>query len=420
MGAALGGAEECELETHAPTFWGREMSKADPPALVAAAFRRSPARNRYVDAERWPVFTREQLGADDRVMVEAEGMVESQEWHRAPGKADYYDAAPSARGERAILIQSASHIAQLCEQFPELKEGLEEAGAFGENLLCAGERMDARNVHVGDVFSVEGSTLLLQAASPRRPCGNVDLRHGKRFGQQGVRAYCARTGCGGTFFRVLRAGAVGQGSRLRLEYTHSAQRRSHWSMARLSEVLYGEADSRYRVPRWRGSRAELRALCAEPALAEVEWKAVLLELLPRELRADGVAPLLRGVALAVWAALVATTFRAPAVRPDWLAWCGRLLAGDWAGEEMGVGAIACSRLSLAGLSCSHNLRCAPAGGRVLHDGALAAADRAPVRRRARPPAGAVLPAAWRLPTPLRGPRLLRPRPGITPRLASFG
>ena len=92
------------------------MGKGEAEAVVAAAFRRSPARNRYVDAERWPVFTREQLGADGQVMVEAEGMVESQEWHRAPGKADYYDAAPSARGERAILIQSASHIAQLAEQ----------------------------------------------------------------------------------------------------------------------------------------------------------------------------------------------------------------------------------------------------------------------------------------------------------------
>eukprot|EP01044_Picomonas_judraskeda_P004725 COSAG03_NODE_422_length_8037_cov_3.643613_10_plen_51_part_00 len=41
------------------------------------------------------------------------------------------------------------------------------------------------------------------------------------------------------------------------------------------------------MPRWTGSRFELRALCADQVLAEVEWKEVLLELLGRELGADG-------------------------------------------------------------------------------------------------------------------------------------
>ena len=178
---------------------------------ILAVFRRNPEKNRYVDAS-WGVFHRVQLGADEAVEVSAGGLADSQEWHRSVGKGlARYDSGgepETTRGERAVLIQSESHIATLVAEFPDLKDGLEQPGCFGENILAKGNAFDATHVFIGDVFSVQGSTLLLQVTSSRRPCANVDIRHGKKYGSKGVRAFCARTGCAGTFFRVLRDGPL--------------------------------------------------------------------------------------------------------------------------------------------------------------------------------------------------------------------
>jgi hypothetical protein len=166
---------------------------------IVQVYRRNPAHNRYIDAEQWGVFHRERLGEGARVHVGPLGLQCSQEWHRSPGKAPAYDEAEEQRGERAVLLQSASHVRELAAAFPELAEGLREAGAFGENALCEG--LQAATVCLGDVYAVGGSSLRLQAVSPRRPCANVDKRHGQMYGAKGVRAYCAQSGRGGTFFR---------------------------------------------------------------------------------------------------------------------------------------------------------------------------------------------------------------------------
>jgi len=292
--------------------------------VALAVYRRDAAKNRYVDKEKFGVFYRLPLQAGEETHVSAEGMEGSTEWHRAPGKgAPRYEGEPDdVKGERAILIQSESHIAALTEEFPELRESFAAPGAFGENILARGDLFDSKRVHLGDVFGVEGSKLLLQATSSRRPCANVDIRHGKMYGNAGVRAFCARTGYAGSFFRVLAEGALPHDAKLTLKFRQGPGRLgADWSLQRLSEELYTEANASYHVTCWRGRRVDLRALCAEHGLAEVEWKEVLRELLGRELTADGGCRALRIVSGVVWVALVCYSWRfAPPIRKDWVEW----------------------------------------------------------------------------------------------------
>ena len=148
------------------------------------------------------------------------------------------------KGERAILIQSESHIATLSKQFPALRDSFAAAGAFGENVLASGDVFDSQHVHIGDVFAVEGSTLLLQATSSRRPCSNVDVRHGRAYGNDGVRAFCARTGCAGSFFRVVRPGTLQPGAAFKLEFRQPSGRLgAQWSLHGLSHELYATANA---------------------------------------------------------------------------------------------------------------------------------------------------------------------------------
>ncbi|HMV69325.1 MAG TPA: hypothetical protein PKA64_20960, partial [Myxococcota bacterium] len=45
----------------------------------------------------------------------------------------------------------------------------------------------------------------------------------------------------------------------------------------------------------------------------------------------------RRVAGALWGILALLAFGlAPPARPDWAAWCGRLVSGDWAGEDPAI------------------------------------------------------------------------------------
>ena len=86
---------------------------------------------------------------------------------------------------------------------------------------------------------------------------------------------------------MLRAGSLHPGAVFKLQFRQPAGRLgAEWSLHRLSNELYATANAAYFV-RWTNSRPELRALCADRVLAEVEWREVLLELLERELQADG-------------------------------------------------------------------------------------------------------------------------------------
>ena len=306
--------------------------------VALAVFRRDPAKNRYIDKENFGVFHRIALGLDEVSQVEAGGMADSREWHRSPdkGASRYEHESDKVKGERAILIQSESHIATLCEEFPQFSDSFKAPGAFGENVLARGATFDAKQLRLGDVFAVQDSTLLLQVTSPRRPCANVDIRHGKMYGSKGVRAFCARTGCAGTFFRVLRPGTLRKGAVLSLKFRQpQGHLGAEWSLYRLSHELYATANASYFVPHWTGTRSDLRALCAEPLLAEVEWKEVLLELLGRELNVDAGCKVLRTVTVGVWIALVVGCLCwAPPIRHDWLEWCVALITMDWSRENM--------------------------------------------------------------------------------------
>ena len=320
--------------------WGRALREASLSTAMSVLklFRRDPAKNRYVDEE-FGVFRRERVLPGTAVSVDAAGMRGSQEWHRVPGKSEYYEAhGDEARGERAILVQSVAAIQGLRAQFPDLASGLEAEASFGENMLCSG--LDVDSVCLGDVYRVVGSELRLQATSPRRPCANCDRKHGSLFGMKGVRAFCASSGYAGIFFKVLHEGSIEEGSQLILESRRGGSGAiggGQWSIRQLSQTLYSRADTRYIVPLpWASTRRELIDLAcgSYPELAHVEWGEVLQELLGRELAADGAAKRVRQLAFLIWLCLCAASWRfAPPIRPDWMAWCIRMLGGDWALEN---------------------------------------------------------------------------------------
>ena len=77
--------------------------------------------------------------------------------------------------------------------------------------------------------------LVIEVASPRRPCSSVDKRHGRTFTIHGSRAYCARTGFGGVLFRVIKEGTLREGDLLEL----TARPHPTWNLNRVSALLYG-------------------------------------------------------------------------------------------------------------------------------------------------------------------------------------
>ena len=129
--------------------------------------------------------------------LDASGIADSFEWHTTQDNAEEIAKAggdvndPATSGERGVLVQTPAHIEQLCRDFPEFAESLSAEAAWGENAVVEG--LSCGTVCVGDVFHVFGpggerrGGAVLEASSPRRPCSNVDKRHGQRYNQQGVR-----------------------------------------------------------------------------------------------------------------------------------------------------------------------------------------------------------------------------------------
>ena len=146
-----------------------------------------------------------------------DGLAGSADYHLSPDGQKEYDDIHEPRalaGERALMCQSPQNIEALCQQFPSLRESFCSDQAWAENLRVDG--LDCAHLCVGDTFDVVGRdgqrrALQLEVASPRRPCSNVDKRHGKIYTQGGVRSYTSRTGTAGWFFRVLAEGELAQG-----------------------------------------------------------------------------------------------------------------------------------------------------------------------------------------------------------------
>jgi MOSC domain-containing protein YiiM len=185
-----------------------------------------------------------------------------------------------------------------------IQQGDVAPGAFGENLRvreCEGSAWDTQSLcigaapctaarpvsptptpllrHTGDVIVVERAAAqcssassatstvtvaCLQVSSPRRPCSRVDLRFGRTFTAQGVRAEAARTGAAGIMLRVLQTGSIAVGDVLRvLQRPHPS-----WSVCRAAALLYGHptacmmySSRNVKLSEWMGSVQELREVC---------------------------------------------------------------------------------------------------------------------------------------------------------------
>lgn len=92
----------------------------------------------------------------------------------------------------------------------------------------------------------------------------MDLRFGRTFTAQGVRAEAARTGAAGIMLRVLQTGSIAVGDVLRVLH------RPHpgWSVCRAAALLYGHptacmmySSRNVKLSEWMGSVQELREVC---------------------------------------------------------------------------------------------------------------------------------------------------------------
>eukprot|EP01065_Artemidia_motanka_P003811 TRINITY_DN11818_c0_g1_i1.p1 TRINITY_DN11818_c0_g1~~TRINITY_DN11818_c0_g1_i1.p1 ORF type:complete len:408 (+),score=99.19 TRINITY_DN11818_c0_g1_i1:60-1283(+) len=222
-------------------------------------------------------FTRQRVGDGVSVPVSAFGLEDSAEWH-VSDKA-WSKVGIDGRLDRAVLVQSQANISQLLDQSWKAATPVSEsmvAGAFGENIFV--DEMQAKDLCVGDTVVVERqgqpTGLKLVVTAPRRPCASVDARHGQRFGDDGVRAHCARTGRAGWFARVLSFGTLQEGDTFRVE----TRKHPAWTLDRISKLVYGKSarTAKYdtKLADWCGSDAELDEMVELKDLTVYEWRGV--------------------------------------------------------------------------------------------------------------------------------------------------
>ena len=238
------------------------------------------------------IFARHREAAGADVHVGYTGLINSLEWHREDrAVAKYSRDADGAILERAVLVQSVEHYAQLQNDRPDWFGGTFDAATgkgttFGENVLVSGA--DCASIAVGDVFVVEGggsgalSSLVLEVSSPRKPCSRVDRKHGAPFGLHGARRHTLTNALAGWFCRVLVEGTLREGQRLVRQPGGRARPHSLWTLQRLSVGLFGGGSRAAQSScdaAWDGDEAELRELVAMPQLAECEWREDARELL---------------------------------------------------------------------------------------------------------------------------------------------
>lgn len=240
-----------------------------------------------------PVFTRQRVPASQAVEVGPNGLAGNVAANNSGRWVHVRGFIPEEGYDRAVLIQTSSHMEAIRGAGLTLREPLSEqftAGCFGENLFVDGADFHAGKVCVGDEFSCwrDGvvQALRIQVASPRLPCGNIDIKNGNTATLQGVRSYCAQSGNAGFFLRVLSPGDLKEGDTLRL----ASRSQPKWDCARVSKLMYSHPTTimHYlarqlkackdrctpcvRREEWMGTEEELRELAAMPELANVEWK----------------------------------------------------------------------------------------------------------------------------------------------------
>jgi MOSC domain-containing protein YiiM len=154
-----------------------------------------------------------------------------------------------------------------------------ERPGSGENVFLDG--LAQWELCIGDVFGASDGGCRLEVSSPRRPCENWNIVHGREqeytdpTGAGNVRHLCLQQTLGGFFFRIL------QGGELRVGATLTLLERPYpeWSLKRLGDQLYSTAEvDKERWAQWLGAPEELAELIAMPQLAMTEWKEELLAL----------------------------------------------------------------------------------------------------------------------------------------------
>ena len=134
----------------------------------------------------------------------------------------------------------------------------------------------ASQIAIGDIFEIEGglSPLKVEITCPRLCCAWVDKRQGSPFGLAGVNIFCNKNRLGGFFAWVLVAGELRDEMGF-VPYLASASKGSGWTLACMSEALYGEGPKTYLMSswaHWQCSKEELKELCKVEQLGRYEWK----------------------------------------------------------------------------------------------------------------------------------------------------
>jgi MOSC domain-containing protein YiiM len=203
---------------------------------------------------------------DLRKQVDAMGLEDSEEWHRAHYK-QFMEGEP---WDRAILIGCASQYTDLKNQFPQMKHYWEDPEAtFGEQLIL--NDFDAELICLGDELQSDYGPLRLKVTCPRLCCFRVDHRYPAipaitHSGQPGtVRHWASAHARAGFMCKVLRPGTVQAGDKLKVEKRHFPQ----YPLSRLAGMVYGTTPIRVD---FKGTDDELKELCnMQEDLCHFEW-----------------------------------------------------------------------------------------------------------------------------------------------------
>ena len=135
--------------------------------------------------------------------------------------------------DRALMMTTSEGYETLRAALPHAAatlaaEAIGELGprpASGENFYVDG--LAQGDLCVGDVFTVEGSSTVLEVSSPRRPCDKWNMTHNEndpthRYDhpedqpEGNIRHYCLTQTLGGVFFRIIEGGEICTGDTITL------------------------------------------------------------------------------------------------------------------------------------------------------------------------------------------------------------
>ncbi|KAI0417233.1 PK beta-barrel-protein domain-containing protein-like protein [Xylaria grammica] len=145
---------------------------------------------------------------------------------------DEHDLTFHGGRDKAIHGYCSSHYTQWKQEFPDA-EARFKPGGFGENFVT--ERMNERNICIGDILSVGNDGVLLQISLPRQPC--FKLNH--RFKLKNFAPNTYKKSRTGWYYRVLREGTVQAGDEIRLV----ERRWPKWTIERVQEYLHRTTDN---------------------------------------------------------------------------------------------------------------------------------------------------------------------------------